>query len=98
MGYCGRWHGPKHRTTNSCIPLDLAALGSVPPDCNVLVPGLAEVAEILSVPTARAYELCRSGMIPVVRIGRQMRVRPSQLDEWLEAGGKPLPGGWRKER
>lgn len=51
---------------------------------------IPEVAERLSVSRARAYELARNGLLPVVRLGRQLRVDPEQLDEWLKAGGRGL--------
>lgn len=46
---------------------------------------------------ARAYELARLGILPSVRLGRQVRFIPEQVDQWLEAGGQALPGGWRLE-
>ena len=46
-----------------------------------------EVAEILSVSSARAYQLARSGTIPVVRLGRQVRVDSEKLRLWIERGG-----------
>lgn len=46
-----------------------------------------EVAEALNVSRARGYELVRRGMIPAVRIGRQVRVHPEQLERWVESGG-----------
>jgi excisionase family DNA binding protein len=58
---------------------------------------IPEVAERLDVTEARAYELARTGALPAVRIGRQIRVHPDQLAEWIQAGGTPLPGGWRRE-
>ena len=58
---------------------------------------VAEVALILDVPTARAYELARTGVLPVVRVGRQVRVDGEKLREWIDDGGTPLPGVWRRE-
>lgn len=46
-----------------------------------------EVAGILDVTIPRAYLLARSGVIPIVRIGRQVRVSADALREWIEAGG-----------
>ncbi len=46
-----------------------------------------EVAELLDVSRARTYELVREGLLPVVRLGRQIRVDPSKLEAWLDAGG-----------
>ena len=48
---------------------------------------IGEVAVILDVPIARAYDLARSGSLPIVRLGRQLRVHPQVLDEWMRAGG-----------
>ena len=50
-----------------------------------------QVAEILDVSTGRAYELARAGLFPVVGLGRQVRVDPRSLDEFLQGGGQALP-------
>ena len=52
---------------------------------------LAEVASMLDVPAARVYEMARRGILPVVRMGRQLRVDPEQLEGWIAAGGQSLP-------
>ena len=49
-----------------------------------------EVAQVLRVPTARAYQLARDGLIPSVRVGRQVRVDRDALKEWARGGGRPL--------
>jgi putative molybdopterin biosynthesis protein len=54
-------------------------------------------ARRLGVSIGRCYELAREGLIPTVRLGRQLRVDPQALDEWIRRGGKALPGGWRKD-
>jgi excisionase family DNA binding protein len=52
---------------------------------------IREVASLMSVPLQRAYELARTGTIPgVVRIGRQIRVNPAELQRFIDAGGAPL--------
>lgn len=56
-----------------------------------------EVADTLRVPKRRAYELARLGLLPVVRVGRQVRVAEPALDAWIEAGGQALDGGWRRQ-
>ena len=48
---------------------------------------IPEVARALSVSRARGYELVRRGLIPAVRIGRQVRVHPDQLERWMAEGG-----------
>ena len=57
---------------------------------------IPEVAKILSITPERAYELARSGLLPVVRIGRQLRVDPNTLAEWLKMGGRALPAVGRR--
>ena len=58
---------------------------------------LSQAAKILRVSYARAAELAREKVIPVVRLGRQIRVDPHQLNDFISGGGRALPGGWRKE-
>ena len=55
-----------------------------------------EVAGILNVKVARAYELARTGLLPTVKLGRQVRIEERRLIAWIEAGGAALPGGWKK--
>lgn len=43
-----------------------------------------DVAEILNVSRAFAYRLMAQGDIPTVRLGRSVRVRPDDLDHFLE--------------
>lgn len=57
----------------------------------------SQAAERLDVTLARLYELARTGTLPAVRIGRQIRFSPEVLSGWIEAGGQSLPGGWRRE-
>ncbi len=44
-----------------------------------------EVLEYLRINARTVYRLIRDGELPAVRIGRQWRIRRSDLDEWLEA-------------
>lgn len=44
-----------------------------------------EVAKILNVSQALAYRLMQMGEIPCVRIGTAVRVRPEDLDSYIEA-------------
>lgn len=58
-------------------------------DTNLL--RIRDVAFRMDVPLQRAYELARTGVIPgVVRLGRQIRVNPQKLQEFIEQGGAPL--------
>jgi excisionase family DNA binding protein len=56
---------------------------------------IPEVSDLLRVPPARAYELARQGVLPVVRLGRQVRVSEPALQRWIEDGGQ-VSGGWRQ--
>ena len=56
---------------------------------------IPEAAEVLRVPRARIYQLAREGLLPVVHLGRQLRVDESALQDWIASGGKALPGGWK---
>ena len=57
---------------------------------------IPEVARVLRVPPARAYNLAREGLIPTVRVGRQVRVDRDALRHWIDDGGCALPGGWKR--
>jgi excisionase family DNA binding protein len=51
------------------------------------------LAGVLGVPRSRAYELLRRNVIPVVRIGRQVRVAEDALRAWITSGGRGLEPG-----
>jgi putative molybdopterin biosynthesis protein len=57
---------------------------------------MQEVAERLGVSLQRAYEMGRTGLLPTVRMGRQIRVEEGRLMSWIESGGRALPGGWKR--
>ncbi len=42
-----------------------------------------EIAKILHVSRAYAYQLMRLRIIPTVKIGRSVRVRPADLEEFI---------------
>lgn len=56
-----------------------------------------EVARILDISEARVYEMIRQGVLPAVRLGRQVRIDRQTLEEFIAQGGRALPGGWRRE-
>lgn len=59
---------------------------------------VAEAAEITQLKKWRIYELCRKDEFPgQVRFGRQIRIRRSQLIEFIKNGGFRLAGGWRRD-
>jgi putative molybdopterin biosynthesis protein len=43
----------------------------------------AEVAEILKVSNASAYNILKRGEIPIVRIGKMVRVRRKDLEKYI---------------
>jgi excisionase family DNA binding protein len=49
------------------------------------------VSTELQVPLSRVYELARLGLLPHVRIGKQVRFDPDRLKAWIESGGQALP-------
>jgi excisionase family DNA binding protein len=51
-----------------------------------------DVAEMLNITLPRAYELIRLGIIPSIALGRQIRVDPRALENFLGEGGKLLEG------
>ena len=53
---------------------------------------IPQVARTLQVRTERAYQLARTGVLPVVRVGRQVRVDAVSLQEWIAQGGRALNG------
>jgi excisionase family DNA binding protein len=57
---------------------------------------LEQLAEVFGVTYARAAELARENVIPVVRLGPQIRVDPNALERFIADGGKALPGGWKR--
>ncbi len=44
---------------------------------------ISEVSARLNVPLSRCYEMARSGLLPTVRLGRQIRVDPDGLQDWI---------------
>ena len=57
---------------------------------------IAEVAARLDVRVERAYELAREGVLPVVRLGRQIRINPEQFETFIQTGGQGTGGMERR--
>jgi len=64
------------------LALRLVAPAAAKPDDDRLV-DMDEVARVLGVPVAHARELGRRGELPVVHVGRYVRVRSGALVEWM---------------
>jgi len=47
-----------------------------------------EVATRLRISPQRAYELARLGLLPCIRIGRQVRFNEASLETWIADGGQ----------
>ena len=45
---------------------------------------IKEVAEILHISPSYAYQLAAGGVLPVIRIGRAIRVPSLQLNRWID--------------
>ena len=44
-----------------------------------------EVARVLSVGRSKVFEMFRAGELPVIRLGRSVRVPKRALEAWIEA-------------
>ncbi len=56
---------------------------SLPSQNNGQLLTLPQVAERLAVPATYAYELARQNRIPIVRLGKYVRVPAEELERWL---------------
>jgi excisionase family DNA binding protein len=56
-----------------------------------------QVAVLFGLPKSTVFDYARRGVLPCVRIGRRVRFRPQDIERFMDAGGKALPGGWREE-
>lgn len=45
---------------------------------------IPQVSERLALPVSRVYELARQGKLPVVRVGKYVRVQAVQLAKWMQ--------------
>lgn len=52
-----------------------------------------EVAAALGIGRSQAYALCAGGVLPVVRIGRSVRVPAEALREWVRTQTQNGDGG-----
>jgi len=55
------------------------------------------VTSVFPISYQRAADLARRGVLPTVRLGRQVFVDPKQIEQFVKTGGRALPGGWRQE-
>ena len=57
---------------------------------------VAEAAKVLRLSIPGVYGLLRSGVVPACRLGRAIRISDRVLQNYITAGGRAWPGGWRK--
>jgi putative molybdopterin biosynthesis protein len=50
---------------------------------------IPEVAEYLKMSKSKVYDLVKKGRIPFIKIGRNVRIRQSDLMRWLEEQTRP---------
>jgi excisionase family DNA binding protein len=51
---------------------------------------LPAAATQLGVPKSKLYELARRGELPVVKLGKYVRVRTTDLEKWIDARSLPV--------
>lgn len=51
------------------------------------------VAELLGISRSKVFALLSTGELPVVRLGRVVRVPRSELEDWVQARTAPSRGG-----
>jgi excisionase family DNA binding protein len=69
------------------ILLQRALAGSQDEDNEDLLLTIPQVAKRLKVSEYRAYELARQGALKSVRLGKSVRVKPSDVDEYISRQG-----------
>lgn len=52
-----------------------------------------DVSEILGLSRGQVYRYCRQGIIPHIKLSRQVRFSPKRIREFLESGGTINAGG-----
>jgi excisionase family DNA binding protein len=60
-----------------------------------LEPAIPTLSKVLGVSRRSVYRLIEDDLVPVVRVGRQIKVDRTQLSAWIRAGGA---GRFRRRR
>jgi|LSQX01.2.fsa_nt_gb excisionase family DNA binding protein len=50
----------------------------------------SQTAKLLNISKHRLYDLAKRGIVPHVRLGRQVRFDKGQIEDWISRGGTPL--------
>ena len=84
----------EYNTAMGIVPKSSPTIHCLAPQLRLLT--MKDVAQRLGISLQRTYEMGRLGLLPVVRLGRQLRVEEGRLASWIENGGHGLPGGWKR--
>lgn len=63
---------------------------------NKLLISADDAADVLGLKIPQVYALARDGIVPSVRVGRRVMFSLRALEDWIDRGGTPLAGGWRR--
>jgi excisionase family DNA binding protein len=61
---------------------------TLPTDVDPKVLKVEEAAAMLQVPPSWIYAAAKRGAFPCVRVGRYVRIRPKDVEEWIRTGGQ----------
>ena len=84
----------EYNTAMGVVPKSSPTIQCPAPQLRLLT--MKDVAQRLGISLQRTYEMGRLGLLPVVRLGRQIRVEEGRLASWVDGGGRGLPGGWKR--
>jgi len=84
----------EYNTAMGVVPKSSLTIHCQPQQLRLLT--MKDVAQRLGISLQRTYEMGRLGLLPVVRLGRQLRVEEGRLTTWIQNGGRGLPGGWKR--
>jgi excisionase family DNA binding protein len=84
----------EYNTSMGVVPKSSPTIQCRAPELRLLT--MKDVAQRLGISLQRTYEMGRLGLLPIVRLGRQLRVEEGRLTSWIQNGGRGLPGGWKR--
>jgi excisionase family DNA binding protein len=51
---------------------------------------IAQVSALLEISDTTTRRLVKKGVLPAIRVGRQIRIDQRRFQEWLDSGGGPI--------
>jgi excisionase family DNA binding protein len=51
---------------------------------------ISQVADLLEISKTTTRRLVKNGVLPAIRVGRQIRIDERRLEKWLESGGSAV--------